>query len=244
MRVFCKIKTIVLVIITVAYSQIAVAEEWDWKVTPYLWASGIDGDTQAGPVSGDIDVSFSDIVDVLSGGALLHLEAHNGQHLVSSDLVYLALDADATAPGTGNAVNVDLDSLILEGSYVRKQTTGNGYSGFEAGVRYWDMDIKLAPIHIDAIKKGKNWADGFIGYRVHRKLKDNWSYTARGNIGAGGSDFSWNLELTLERELSNGNSLTFGYKLLDVDYDSISDGGLPFRLDATFHGIVLGYTFD
>ena len=244
MQVFCKVITIVLIIITAASSQIAVAEEWDWKVTPYLWASGIKGDTQVGPVSGDVDVSFSDIVDVLSGGALVHLEAHNGQHLLSTDLLYLALDADATFPRVGGAVNVDLDSLILEGSYVRKQATDNGYSGFEVGVRYWDMDLKLAPVQLDAIKRGKDWADGFIGYRAHRKFKDNWSYTARGNIGAGGSDFSWNLELAFERELSSGNSLSFGYKLLDVDYETTTQGGLPFRLDVTFHGIVLGYTFD
>lgn len=241
-----KVKTVLLMTlaITAISSQDATAEEWDWKVTPYLWASGIKGDAQLGPVMADIDVSFSDIVDVLAGGALFHLEAHNGQHLVSTDLLYLALESDATAPIGGGVIDVDVDNLVLEGSYVRKHNTDDGYTGFEVGARYWDLELKLSPESHDVVKRGLDWVDGFIGYRVNKKFKDKWSYNLIGNVGAGGSDFTWSLGVGFERELSNGNSVSFGYKLLDIDYETTTQGGLPFIIDTTFHGILIGYTFD
>ena len=63
-------------------------------------------------------------------------------------------------------------------------------------------------------------------------------------IGAGGSDLSWALELSFQRELSSGNSLSFGNRALDLDYETTTGRGLPFKLDTTIHGIVIGYTID
>ena len=172
MRVIFNVKAVLLttLFITAISSQNTVAEEWDWKVTPYLWASGIEGDAQLGSVIADIDISFSDVVDVLAGGAMIHVEAHNEQHLISVDLLYLALETDASFPVVGGAIDVNMDALNLEGSYVFKRSTDNGYSGFEVGARYWDFELKLTPIRLDAVKKGEDWADGFIGYRAKGNL--------------------------------------------------------------------------
>jgi len=157
MKVFLNVKPVLLItlFLTMTSSQNAVAEEGDWKVTPYLRASGIKGDAQIGSVIADVDVSFSDVVDVLAGGALVHVEAHNEQHLISADLVYLALETDASFPVVGGGIEVDMDTLILEGSYVFKRSTENGYSGFEVGARYWDFELKLTPIRLGAVKKAK-----------------------------------------------------------------------------------------
>jgi hypothetical protein len=40
-------------------------DDWDLRFAPYLWASGIDGEASLGPVMGDLDVDFGDILDVL-----------------------------------------------------------------------------------------------------------------------------------------------------------------------------------
>jgi len=38
------------------------ADEWDWKVAPYLWTVNIDGNLSVGPLDQTIDMSFSDIL--------------------------------------------------------------------------------------------------------------------------------------------------------------------------------------
>lgn len=239
-----KATRLVIFILCLSSAPSALAEQWDWKITPYFWASAITGDTQLGPVSADVDVKFSDIVDRLNVGALLHIEAHKERYLLSADLLYLALEANDSFSPTGGDTDADLDSLILEGSYVFKHNTDSGFRGFEAGLRYWDFDLKLQPALLATIARSTNWVDAFIGYRVQNKLANNWSYMAKGNIGGGGADSSWALELSFQRQLSSGNSLSFGYRALNVDYETTTGRGLPFKMDVTFHGIVIGYIFD
>ena len=57
----------------------ASAQGLDWRVTPFLWGLGIDGDIGLGPVSRPVDVEFSDVLNVLHGAALLHVEAQSGE---------------------------------------------------------------------------------------------------------------------------------------------------------------------
>jgi hypothetical protein len=42
--------------------------EGDWKVTAYLWAMALDGEVGIGPITADIDLSFSDLLDALNYG--------------------------------------------------------------------------------------------------------------------------------------------------------------------------------
>ena len=72
----------------------AFADEWEWTLTPYLWAAGIDGQAGVGPVDADISMDFGDIVDVLRGAGMLRLEASNGKHGVFGDLLYMRLKED------------------------------------------------------------------------------------------------------------------------------------------------------
>jgi len=32
------------------------ADQWDWKITPYLWGINMTGDASIGPINQDIDV--------------------------------------------------------------------------------------------------------------------------------------------------------------------------------------------
>ena len=48
----------------------ALADDWDWGITPYLWAAGIDGSVSAGSLNAEMSVDFEDIANVLQGGAI------------------------------------------------------------------------------------------------------------------------------------------------------------------------------
>ncbi len=79
--------------------------------------------------------------------------------------------------------------------------------------------------------------DPIIGGRFHMSLSERWLLTLRGDIGGFGvgSDLTWNVAARLGYRLSERTTLAFGYRHLDIDYDS---GKL--ELDAEFSGTFLG----
>lgn len=48
--------------------HIQAAERWEGTITPYFWASGVDGTVDIGPTSANFDSSFSDVWKELNIG--------------------------------------------------------------------------------------------------------------------------------------------------------------------------------
>lgn len=216
-------------------APLASAQEWDWSLTPYLWASSIEGDAGVGPITADLSVDFGDIVDVLSGAALLHVEALTDDHGYFGDLVYLATESH-----DGGRVRAELDTTIVELGYLRRTSR----IGLEFGIRYWDFDVEIDPTTLATQQGESDWVDGFVGIRSVRELGDKWNLTTRANIGAGGTDFTYGVGLVFGREMSSGSQFVAGLKLLDIDYEDTTDNGRPFSLDTMFVGATIGYMFD
>jgi hypothetical protein len=218
-------------------TPLANAQEWDWSLTPYLWAAGIDGDTGIGPVQADLSVDFSDIVDVLDGAALVHVEAMKDDQGYFGDLVYLSLEADHDRAGT------ELDTTIVELGYLRRTSA----VGIEFGIRYWDFDLEIDPtttLPVATAQAESDWIDGFVGIRHVREITDKWNLTTRANIGAGGTDFTYGVGLIFGREMQSGSQFVAGLKLLDIDYEDTTANGRSFTLDTMFLGGTIGYMFD
>jgi hypothetical protein len=215
-------------------------EGWDWRVTPYVWGTGIGGDIALGSVGREVDVEFSEILDVLTGTALIHVEAANGDHTLFGDLVWLQVEPEDEIATIGGVAEAELDSTIFELGYARDSDR----VGFEVGLRYWDLDIEIDPALAAGIVRGDSWADVFGGIRNTRNLGSSWTLTTRANLGAGGADFSIGLQLDFARELERGNAIVAGLKILDVDYEQDNVRGIPFVLDTTFFGATAGFMFD
>lgn len=216
------------------------AEPWDWHVTPYLWAAGIDGSASVANVSADLSADFEDIVNVLQGGVLLRVEAKSGSNGLFGDLVFLALEEEDARDTTGGTLEADLDSLIVEGGY--RRYTGDAFA-IDIGVRYWDFETELTPAVIPAASSSRDWVDGFIGAHFESDLGEHWDWVLRGNVGAGGSDLALGFEADLRREFANGNRMTVGFRYLDISYED-SSGAAPTDLDLAFAGLTVGYSFD
>ena len=218
-------------------------DEWDLSFAPYLWATGIDGDATLRGITADLDVNFSDIVHVLDGALLGHFEARKGDSGFFGDVIYLATERDGTDGESGSfAVEIELDTLIVEAGYLRGRDNGGGLTGWEVGARYWDFDAKVAFAPVSGADRSEGWTDAFIGYRRERPMGESWRSVVRGNIGAGGSDLTWGLDLTYLYDFENGNSFAVGLKWLDVDYED--DDAQHFAIDAHFFGATIGYNFD
>ena len=72
------------------------SEALDWKITPYLWAVGINGDATLAGYDQELDVSFSDILSDFNGGGSVYLEIGKGHHAFALDYTYISLKPDDT----------------------------------------------------------------------------------------------------------------------------------------------------
>ena len=211
----------------------AAQDDWDLSFAPYLWATGVNGDATIGSATAELDVNFGDILDVLDGALLGHFEARRDGSGFYGDFIYLA-----TEPKD----EVEFDTMILEAGYLRGREGVDGLTGWEVGVRYWDFETALNFPSVPALTRSESWADGFIGYRRERPMGEKWRSIVRGNVGAGGSDFSWGLDLTYLYDFNSGDALAVGLKWLDIEYDKPE--GQLFGIDAGFFGATIGYVFD
>jgi hypothetical protein len=222
------------------FAASAAAQEVDWRLTPYFWGTSIDGELGLGAVRRDVDLEFSDILNVLSGAALMHVEAQTGDHIAFGDLAWFAVEPEDEIATIGGVAEAELDAMILELGYAR---AAEGI-GFEVGLRYWDIDAEIDPALAAGIRRGDSWVDAFGGIRSKRELGDNWDVTTRINVGAGGSDLNIGIQMDFARELEGGNAIVAGFKLLDLDYEEDNVRGIPLVVDLTFVGATFGFMFD
>lgn len=217
----------------------APSSEWDWQLTPYLWGAGIEGDIAIGPIGRDVEVDFSDLVDVLAGAALFRVEGGNDTHGVLADVVWMHLEPEDEIATVGGVAEAEFDSLFVDLGYLRKLDRID----LEIGVRYWDLELEITPAQIAGIERSDSWADGYVGIRVVRPIGTNWLWQTRFNVGAGSSDSAFDAETHFALRVGD-NRLVIGFKALGVDYREESVGGAPFEIDTTFLGATIGFMFD
>lgn len=229
-----------LAIIAIFAAAPAPAQNWDWKLTPYLWAAGLDGSATVGATTGDVSVDFTDVLDILRGGGLVRIEAQTDRNGFYGDILYLRLKEEEARDTVGGSLELKLDALIAEGAYFHR--IGDQYA-LEFGVRYWDFETTLRPALFPSVKRANDFVDGFIGFRSEFEVSEKWDLLFRGNVGGGGSDFAAGLQVDFRRSFASGNTLDIGYRALDIDFEDGS-GLLTTGLDMSMHGLAIGYTFD
>lgn len=225
---------------------LAAADEWQNTVVVYGIGVAIDGTAGAGPVDADVDISFSDILDNLEFGAMAAYRGGNDRWGVMADIIYMDLetDKDGLGPFGRTRANVELDQLIMEldASIVVTERL-DAY----VGLRYWDVDSTVSvfgggPLGADiSASLGSDWVDLLYGLRYTQPLGEKWTFVIRGDIApmGTGSDMSWHSTAFFDWRLGEHTHALFGYRLIDVDYESGS-GLNRFKMDVTQGGPSIG----
>ena len=145
------------------------SDDWQFRLTPYLWLPTIDGSLKYSlpPGSGgspEISVGPTDWLDLLNFGLLLSGSATKGRFSLYSDVLYLSLtskndgrvvsvDDTITVPGTRVPIPIsadlnlntrtDLDGLAwtIAGGYQIAASETSSVSAF-VGARYFGVDAK------------------------------------------------------------------------------------------------------
>ncbi|MEZ9595998.1 hypothetical protein AB4298_15280 [Shewanella sp. 10N.261.52.F9] len=239
---------IIALVLFILGSSYTVAEEWQFEISPYLWAVSQQGQTgyvdrNNQSVIVDIDMSFSEIFDNLDGAALVNLQARKGNWELWLDLVYMRLEYDAEVDNASAKLTAKQKLLDLVSAY-RFSEQGNMQWYSFVGVRFVDVNNKLDVRIIDQQRTpsfGDDWIDPMFGLKNQWAINETFYLNSRAELaGFGvGSQLSWALNFTLNQSLSENWDLKYSFRYLDIDYDEDD-----FLFDMASSGFGVGVTYQ
>lgn len=213
-------------------------EPWDWSLAPYVWASSVTTDISIAGRPVETEVAFSDLIDALDYGVLMHAEGQGDNVGIFADLVYMKVSDEKD--GAVLSSDASLTSTLFELAMVWSpgDQRNFGFEGF-AGLRYVDnkVDATFQPAN-PALPTARrvvdpSTADFLIGARYTAEISERWAFTVRGDGSFGESDGSYGASVVLQYR-AGGGAWAFGYRHLDYSSEA---------LDQVLTGPAVGYIF-
>lgn len=240
---FFRIISIVLLMVSLPV-QADTDESWEFKITPYLWAIGLDGLTGPKGFEAEVDMNFGDIFKNLDSAFIVTMEAKKGRWTGWIDFTSMTISTDAVAERV--EVDVELNQKVVD-TAIAYQLEANPAIELFAGARLVDVEtvIKFTGQGPNgAVRKvsiGDDWIDPIVGVRGTWPMNEKLQLRASGDIGGFGigSDFAWQAVFSANYQYSERVSFLFAYRYLDMDYD---DNG--FVLDVVSSGPIMGVGFS
>jgi len=236
-----------------ARAQNATDGQWHYLVQPYIMFPNMKGETGVRELPLiSIDENPGDIFENLQMGAMFYAEAQNDRWTFSTDTLYMNLGSDISRnePGLIEEINVDVSQIGWELAAMRR-ITPQYELGLGLTYNQIDVDMRIAvglPGPPSEISGGleEDWIDPTIVARGTWPINDKWFVQARGNIGGFGvgSDLMWQLMADVGYQPSEKWFMTFGYRIIDIDYEHGS-GADRFVYDVQTFGPVarVGFRF-
>jgi len=216
---------------------------WQFEVVPYLWGTGLDGGVGIGERTADVDASFRNILDHLHFAAMGLVEAQRDQLVILTDTIYTDVRGQHATPGplfSGVRPEQKLFIFTPEAGY-RVMSADGASLDVVGGIRLWHLnsELQFQPRILPAInlEASRNWVDAIVGLRATRDLPRNWWARAYGDLGGGGSKFTYQIAAMAGVDVHQRYAFDFGYRYLSVDYDKKN-----FLFDTAMKGPLFGFT--
>ncbi len=219
-----------------------------------IWLSGISGKTGVRGFVSPVNASFTEILSEADSviGLGGRVEADYGPWIFAADGLYMKLGKDNIPLGparlnfTTEMAIADVDIMYQVGKW---SLTSNGEGGDPAlslaggvGARYMHVGLQLNTQRGRSRDATEDWADPVAAGQVTLDLTKNWQLLARGDIGAGSSDLTWQAGAYVAYQFALGSSATgavkLGYEAISEDFHNGS-GNQEFVWDAILHGPVI-----
>ncbi len=213
--------------------------EWQFKLTPYAWAMGLDGDIGAAGKTVPVDVKFTDALKDLKLAGMVAAEANNGTWGIVADAAYLKLSSDSSTP-VGN-VGVEVEEWIIQGALTYRIVKSEKTTlDIGAGARSMELNTDIST-GLGTATTTQSWVDPLLYARVRQQFGERCFGVVAGDIGGFGvsSDLTWQLTAAAGYSFTKSVSMLIGYRYLDYDYDK---DGFVFKVASS--GIALGLQFD
>ena len=231
---------------------------WQYEVTPYLFAAALDGTVGVGGFTTDVDASFSDIFDNLEGGFMGLFTATKGPWTFGLEGVYMRLESDPsrTVTGPGGVVSVDGQLDVTNKLYVVQGSAGyrvlddRTQLDLLGGLRWTKLDSDLSvtvqftpevfPGVSGSVSGSENWTDVVVGAQLTHPLSETVALFGYADVGAGGSDLTYQLVGGVNWQFARNFSAKAGYRHLYWDYE---DDGTVWDMTASGVYVGLGIRF-
>lgn len=221
--------------------------KWEFSLSPlFLWAQGIEGDSEIGPTTSPLDIAFKDALDNLEGTFTIHYEMKRDALSLFAEYQYVDLGPTAEGP---NNIELDIgfkDTIAELGAAYWVFGTDRTDWEVIGGARYtkqdMDVSIKNGPKLLDV---DESWWVGFFGGRFSAQLSKNWVFIGRADFGVGTGETNqiWNLNAMFDYRFKDWGSVFVGYKWMDYDYENSDKGPSHYAYDATQQGPLVGLNF-
>jgi len=213
------------------------AADWQYEATPYLFASGMKGDVKVGRLpTGGVETSFSDLTKILDYGFMGALEGRNGDFGFLADAIYMKVGDSAGTPG---AVFGEVQGDMTQQVYSLAGTWRAGGIDWLGGLRYLrikaDVTITSGLLAGRRANATKNFTDAYVGARFQAPIAERWTLVGYADVGAGGSDLSYQLVGGINYATSRDVTWKAGYRYMSVDYRKDA-----FVYDMSYAGPYLG----
>ena len=248
------------------------AEPLQVSLSPYGWATSLDGHTGVRGYRAKVDVDFQDVLDNLNGAVMLELDVRKGDYQLVLNTVLAQLEDDAASTNDRIKVKATVNELIQDvyaGYWVGGFALGESGWGWErtdsgaenrialmpyGGVRYTYLEGELDG-KLDLERTGrsdsrtasqsKQWATPIAGLRANVRLGGAWELLLQGDIGAlsTSDNYTWQGMGVLGWRFGLGGKDN-AYLLAGYRYldQKYVDGG--FEWDVTTKGPIVGLTIQ
>ncbi len=210
-------------------------DEWQFEITPYLFAAGMDGTVEMRGVPVDVDMSFSDIWERLDKAFMLYSTARKGEWVYALDIIYFNIDDEKAASwqgllGNSNTaqLNVDVTQQVYALSVGYRILNEKTKVDLLALARYTSLDTTmqlalttgsdLLPDGSRSVSREEDWWDAGVAIAVLVPIAKKWDFLGHADIAAGGSDLSYQLLAGVNWQFSHTLSVKFGYRYFYQDY--------------------------
>lgn len=217
--------------------EVVVSDSWEYSASLNLWMPAITGTTHDG---GDIDISFSDILDDLDFTFMGTFGAQKGKWGLLADVVYLNMSQDVNIPIPGYEplaiTNIEMKNWIVT-PMVTYRVTEEGQLSLDvlAGARYLYIKMPIETnIPYSTSQSGDVW-DGIVGVRGEYKIDEKWYMPFHFDVGAGDTDLTWQAFAGVGYKYESFDVIA-GYRYLDWEMD---DGDV--LTDLTVDGPIVGF---
>ena len=242
-----------LIALLLVVSSVVSASEWKYHVTPFVWGVAQEGKMgweDKGPggntdLIAKYDMSFSDILDKLEGGALISFGGTKDKWSFDTEVIYMHLTEDVDVDPL--STDADIKQTLVHANVYWQAYEKNGHQlDVFGGLRYVKIEneIDIAGSGLIGVSKDidetESWIEPVVGVRTATKINDVWTLVTRLDIGGFGvgSDLTWHAILGLDQKLGENWSAKYAYRHMDIDYDD--DG---FIYDSKSFGPAIGMTY-
>lgn len=240
-------------------SAAADTDAWQYEVTPYFLAAGLDGEVGIRGVTSDIDVPFSDVWDSLDAGFMGVFAARNGPWSFGLEAVYFKLEDEGAKTVTGpfgqvsvaGALDVSTAMSIYQGSVGYRLLDTSSTLDLVGALRYSklevDADVKIATVPAVVFPGGststdgsESWTDAVVGLLALVPVAKNWNLLGYADVGAGGSDLTYQFIAGANWAFSDRFTAKAGYRYMYWDYEN---DGVVWDMTASGPYLGLGIRF-